>query len=187
MSICQKCGAQLPQDSAFCPVCGCSVDAQPNNINYQPQQPVQPAQPYQQPTYQQAPNQTYQQAPNQTYQQAPNQAYQQPQYQPYNQNQPYAQQPMGQYGPQSEIAKLASSAKTMGILSLIFGFISPLLGWIFGGVAMSKSKKVTENTMFQPDMDTLNKAKSAKTMAIIGIVVSFLNVIVSFAILYMNN
>ena len=66
MAICTKCGSQIEDTAAFCPVCGNAMNAQQNQ--------------YQQPTYQQP---TYQ-APQ--YQQ-PN--YQQPYYQqpyPYGQN-----------------------------------------------------------------------------------------------------
>ncbi|MCR4593787.1 MAG: zinc ribbon domain-containing protein [Clostridiales bacterium] len=69
MAICTKCGAQIDDNAAFCPVCGNQENAQ--QAQYQQPQYQQPQ--YQQPQYQQP-------------------QYQQPQYQ-YQQPYPYGQNP----------------------------------------------------------------------------------------------
>ena len=67
MAFCEKCGAQIPENSTFCAACGAPVAAQaqpaqtpeqpvaqPQAPEQQPQPPVYPQQPvYQQPVYQQ--------------------------------------------------------------------------------------------------------------------------------------
>lgn len=102
--FCKNCGSTIPDGSAVCPYCSAV------------QEPAAPQQPagYEQPQYQQAPQQPQ---------------YQQPQYQ-----QPY-QQPMYD-------AQAVSSAKTMGIIAIIGGIFIPLLGWILGGIGSSKAKNV---------------------------------------------
>lgn len=81
---------------------------------------------------------------------------------PVNPADPYAQQ----YQQPDPIADAnANSAKTLGIVAVVFGFIIPLVAWICGGIGLSKATKVLYTNPFH------QKAKSAKTFCIVGIII----------------
>ena len=115
--FCKNCGQELNDNASICPYCGTEVKK--NEQDGQPAQPqatqaqAQPQQPY---------GQTYQQ-PQQPY----GQTYQQPYGQPYQQ--PYAPQ---SYEPESN---------GIAIAGFICAFFIPLLGWIFGGIGLARSKR----------------------------------------------
>ncbi|MCF0230545.1 MAG: hypothetical protein HUJ76_12750, partial [Parasporobacterium sp.] len=108
--FCSKCGNQVPDGGAFCPVCGNKIAA--------PAQPqyTQPQQPYAQPQYVQ-----------------PQQPYAQPQ-------QPYAQPKYVQPAPQPKPVKPAPKAAEPINLTLDFGnmskakLISMIGAFVFGGI-----------------------------------------------------
>jgi len=173
--ICNNCGAQVADNSVFCPDCGAAFNVnmmQPAKMEQpmpmqQPAQPVrqQPAQPdFQQgPGFQQGPN--FQQAPNfqqgPAFQQAP---YQQPVYQNYQQPAFQEQQPRI---PSPEAQGIASSALTFGILSLVFTctFYLAFLGIVFGAIALAKAKAftVSEGLLY-------GKAKVGKGLGLGGLI-----------------
>ena len=124
--FCKNCGAQFPDNMPNCPNCGAVVVPE-----QQPQYPPQYGQPqYGQPQY--PPQYGQPQYPPQ---------YGQPQYPPQPQYaQPqygYPQQPAEMPGKGMAIASLS-----LGILSFFcFGYISGILGIIFGAIAKNKGYK----------------------------------------------
>ena len=136
MAICNNCGATVPDDTRFCPVCGAAVGEVPapapeeQQPQYQPAdfQQAPPQQPYQQPDFQQAPPQ-YQQFP-------PQQQYQQPyqgQYQQQYQQQPYQQQRFVPPGYEAE------DIEQNRVLSM-FCYIASILGVLLVLIAQPDSK-----------------------------------------------
>ena len=160
--FCRNCGNQLADGTQFCPYCGTEVGAASAPVYQQPeaQAPVyqQPAQEYTQPTegYQQS-QQSYQQ-PVQGYQQ-PAQGYRQPGYDPYNQG--YYQQP--QRADDNEI----KTTKTLGLVGLIVGLFIPLVGYICGGIGLSKVRKME---FFADPMQKEVLAKN-KTLCMLAIII----------------
>ena len=62
-----------------------------------------------------------------------------------------------------------SSARTMGIVSIITGILGiALVGWICGGIGLSKSKR----WLFTNDTALLADARKAKKLNVAGIIVS---------------
>ena len=62
-----------------------------------------------------------------------------------------------------------SSARTMGIISIITGILGvALIGWICGGIGLSKAKR----WLFTNDTVLLADARKAKKLNVVGIVVS---------------
>lgn len=62
-----------------------------------------------------------------------------------------------------------SSARTMGIISIITGILGvALIGWICGGIGLSKAKR----WLFTNDTVLLADARKAKKLNVAGIVVS---------------
>lgn len=62
-----------------------------------------------------------------------------------------------------------SSARTMGIVSIITGILGvALIGWICGGIGLSKAKR----WLFTNDTELLAQAGKAKKLNVAGIVVS---------------
>ncbi len=101
--LCNKCGMQNPEGSAFCVSCGAPLDAteqsqQNTDFAQQYQEPVQ--QPVQEPIQQQY-QQPYEQQYQQPVQQPVQQPYQQPVQQPYQQPVQQYQQPQSPYPQQS--------------------------------------------------------------------------------------
>ena len=179
MSFCSNCGTQLPENAPSCPNCGSVVYQYVNqNENTVPaeqpaqtaEQPVQPQQPPVQPNYQQPPVQ--------------------PTYQPYN-----PQQPQGFVPPQpTDVAVMQSvqynntkTAKTLGILAIVFAFISPLVSWILGGIGISKANGANNFAAAYGDAVIAQNAKSAKTLNIVGIVISLVMMVISIIIIAVAN
>ena len=150
MAVCPKCGANLPDGVNFCNVCGASMT--PPQPQYQQQQQQYGEQ--QQPVYQQPQQQYGEQQPQ----------YQQPQYQ---------QVPPQQYQQFVNPAqKDTSTAKTLGIIAIIFAFISPLVSWICGGIGISKANGAINVASQMGDMMTLQDAEQAKKLNKIGVIIS---------------
>ncbi|MBQ6381940.1 MAG: zinc ribbon domain-containing protein [Clostridia bacterium] len=136
---CPNC-ANIVQDGApFCPYCGAQ---QPANV--QQQNPNM----QQQPPYGQQPQQ--------------NPYGQQPQQNPYGQPQaPYGQQPA--YNTEAEV----NSARTLGIIALVVGIFVPLVGYICGGIGLSKVGKVKPYV----DPSRAEELNKAKVLCILGIAI----------------
>ena len=149
--ICQNCGSNVMDGTAVCPNCGMMI---PAPGGYMPQQP-----------------------------QAPygNNMGGYPQQNPYQQN-PYQQQPqygggMGGFDPAEKEIK---TAKTLGIVAICVGTLCiPLVGWICGGIGLSKASKA-------PDY-LADQAKTAKILNIIGIIGSSLNSLLGVIIMIASN
>ena len=196
--FCNKCGNQVPDNSAFCPVCGNNLAA--NSYGRQQNQQMYgqgaPGQQYQQGYGQGAPGQQYQQgygqgAPGQQYQQgygqgAPGQQYQQ-EYgqgapgqfagQQYQQN-PYGNMqrnnqgmPNGQFGQPAGKAPAAQNKNKMILLiSIIAGVI--LIGGCITWILVSKhnkDKKESEEIQVQA-AEYLEKSAKADDVTCAGTV-----------------
>ncbi len=136
--ICNNCGNNIEDKSQFCPYCGETVTAEPQQPTYAaPQQPTYTAP--QQPAYT-APQQPTYAAPQQPTYTAPQQSYGMP------------QQPYGM--PQPTTAGPAVPGKGLGIGSMVLGIVSlalfciwylaipcAIVGAALGGVAYSKAKQ----------------------------------------------
>lgn len=73
----------------------------------------------------------------------------------------------------------ANSAKTLGTVSIVFAFISPLISWICGGIGSGKAKKALAAV---PGHPVATKAKkNCKTGIILSIVIWLVAVIAMFA------
>lgn len=110
-----------------------------------------------------------QQQPNQQYSQPDQQGqyYQQSQYNQYNQyNQPY--QPMSKNW-MEEI----STSKTLGLIAIVISFFMPFLGWVFGGIGLSKANSVP----FIPHLEA--EKRKARKMNIWGIVIPFIEIAIA--------
>ncbi|MDO4853989.1 MAG: hypothetical protein Q4A43_00985 [Coriobacteriia bacterium] len=144
---------QVPAGQAQPGVAGAAVPQQP----YQQGAPA--GQPYQQPYQQGAPagNPYQQAAPNAAPTGAPMGA---PYQQPYQQN-PY--QPAAGM-PTAPVKSHSTSTLVLGILAIVFGFVSPLVAWILGGISLHFAKK--DRQFFGPDA-----CKAGRTCAIVGIVI----------------
>lgn len=211
MSFCTNCGGEIPEGYGFCPYCGTQNEIKPEPVadNYvqptesaafeqpQYQQPVSPAyQPYsqpaepapQQPQYQQPAQPTYQPYSQQPSQPAPQQPdpFANAPYQP-QQQQPGMPGMYAQPGEQQMYYQLADKAKSLGIVALIFSFIIPLVTWITGGKSLSKSGQAINYAQLTGDQQLADKAKSAKTLATIGLVISIINAIAGIVISVVNN
>lgn len=134
---CPKCENEVENTANFCPKCGNDItlekffgsDAENNtkpeeNVNHTPTKPVT------NPTNQKS--QEFQQPQNSAY--YPPQSYYPPQptTPPYPQYQPY-------YSPQPAPA---SEKNGMAIAGFVCSFFVPILGWVFGGIGLSKAKKL---------------------------------------------
>lgn len=81
----------------------------------------------------------------------------------------------------------AKSAKTMGILSVVFSFFIPLAAWIFGGIGISKAKAVADFATAFGDPTLGEQAKSARTLCIIGIVIGIVRWIIAVIMIFANS
>lgn len=168
--FCTNCGNQIAEGSAFCPYCGTSL------AQSQPQQPQAPVNPVAQ-----TPQQGAYTAPEQGA--FPGQPYaQQPTYQPYAGQAQYGapvydpNNPYG-YAPQQSVSdEEVKSTRTLGIVAIVVGIFIPLVGYICGGIGLSKVRKLDffANPM---QKEQLNKNK---VLCILGIVIpAIINVITS--------
>lgn len=172
--VCDECGTTYNDNSEFCPTCGA---AGPNAQQYNPKQNDNQRQVYES----NQPIDYQQQGYSQPYQQN---GYQQQGYaQPYQQNgyqqQGYAQPYQQGYNPQQDIVLLqkAKSAKTIGILSLVFGILGGWLAIFLGIDGIKKSGEVLAADPQNAD------AKSAKTMSTIGLILGVIVGIVISAVI----
>lgn len=139
MKQCQFCGNTLADNATFCNRCGRSL-----------------VQSYQQGYPQQ--NQQYRQYPTQNQYQTQNQYVQQPMQ--GQQMQQYQQMPMNQqYVPSDYVPQSAKTAKTLGVLSLLFFAVLAIPAIIYA----NKSKAETGGVLCK-------EAKDGKTMGILAII-----------------
>ena len=146
MIICPTCGAQLQDGTAVCPTCGAQLAA----YNAPPQ--PQPQQTYYQPQPQYAPPQ-YQQAPPQ---------------QQYGAPDPW----QVQYQTMDKMNDV-STAKTLGIVSIIGAFVFTIVCWICGGIGLSKANEIIAFAKQTGNLQLLAEAESAKKLNKAGLIISF--------------
>lgn len=170
---CNNCGANIPDGSAVCPYCAASTAPSVNS-----QSPYGESQ-YGQSQY----GQTQYQQPQYGQPQYGQPQYQQPQYGQPQYGQPQYQQYGFQqpYGAPIYNEKDISNSKTLGILSIIFGFFSPLIGWILGGIGMSKTKNVLAIAPGQPEAESANK------LCLAGVIVSTASFVLAVIMMLVNN
>ena len=151
---------------------------QPNPTGYQPYsqqaQPVQPQQayqPYQQNPIYQSPADNAPYMHNTGVNNQPVQPAQQFNY----------QQPFGAQQNSQEYYQTVAKAKRNGIVAIIFAFLIPLVSWICGGTGISKAGNVISFAESVGDTELLGQAKKARTLCIIGIVISIVMAILAFA------
>ena len=187
--ICSKCGNTIDEGSLFCGYCGTPVEKKDafepygqstfdNAEQPQEQQPVQPQaeQPVEPPVQQPVTPPVPPVQPQ--YQQQGYVPPVQPQFQAY-------QQP---FNNNFQIQQEISSARTLGILSIILGIlVSSIAGWICGGIGSSKANK----HLFAPDIMTRTSAQDAKKLNKIGLILTsvlfvlrLIFIIVYFAIIF---
>jgi hypothetical protein len=171
--LCPKCGASLPEGTAFCYSCGeRQPESQPKENNAENQQ-----------------NQ-YQQTNQQTDQQY---NYQQYQYQQHQQSQQQYQQNY-QFSPFDNGAIIFSFKRMVDsvfVLSLIsLAFAGGLIGLICGIIALRRIPKIISPQIYGNswEMQELENGKSrlktSKILAIIGVVLSVILLIVEFIYFY---
>ena len=69
------------------------------------------------------------------------------------------------YNPQvTQFNSNVSSAKTLGIISIVLGIIIPIVGWICGGIGLSKSNSLVA---LNPASEEANNAKKLNTIGLI--------------------
>ena len=181
--FCTNCGNQVADGSAFCPYCGTSFAQTQQQPQQQPQAPVTPVV--------QAPQQGSYTAPEQVA--YPGQSYgQQPTYQPYGGQPQYGTpgyDPNNPYGyaapPQQGVSEAEiKSTRTLGIVALVVGFFIPLVGYICGGIGLSKVRKLS----FFADPMQKQQLDKNKVLCILGIVIpAVMNVIASIAYIASNS
>ena len=177
MAFCSNCGSALPDNAASCPNCGSVVyqyvgSAENSAPVGQTQQPPQP----EQPVYTQPVQPNYQQPPVQ------------PTYQPYNQAQPQGFVPPMPNVPvmHAEQYKNSKNAKTLGILSIVFALLSPLISWILGGIGLSKANNALNFSLSLGDPALEAEAKNAKTLCTVGIILACVMFAVGLVIVFAN-
>lgn len=168
MAYCTSCGAQLPEGAANCPICGSVIYEHVNQTNTPPQpQYTQPQGEYYQPpqegNYYQPPYDTQQQNPYT----APQQQY------GYNQVQ------------NAQEAKNVSTAKTLGIIAIVFAFIRPLVSWICGGIGISKANSAIAFAQQIGNAQMVSEAENAKKFNKIGIILSIVLYVILIILIIM--
>ena len=143
MKICPNCKAQNDDVTNVCRYCGAALPVAPPP--YQPQQ--QPYQPYQQA-----------------------QTYQQPQPQPqYTQ---YAGGYQNAYDPRSvNLRDDISTARTLGIVSIVFLFIFTLVTLICSIIGINKANEAIQQAEALGDQMLINEAKDAKKLNKIALII----------------
>lgn len=166
MVYCNICGTAVPENATNCPVCGSYMNTQaaaPPQPQAQPQPQANPYSAPPQPTPQVNP---YSQQPGQYSNQNP-----------YSPSGTYVVQPVTPVQPMpggpvpTDPNKMASDAKTLGIVALVAAFFLPLAAWICGGIGMSKANQCILMAQAGADPYLLNTAESAKKLCLAGIIV----------------
>ena len=161
MAFCTNCGTAVPENAPSCPACGAVLFQHMN----QPVPPQAAPAPEQANPYAQQAN-TYAPPQENPYAQ---QAYQQPYYGAQQQN-PYAP-PM--YAPErNSHANAVSTARTLGIVAIIFMFFNSLVSIILGAIGLSKANAAIAYAQQVNDMALLTEANSAKRLNNIPLVIS---------------
>lgn len=92
----------------------------------------------------------------------------------------YAQYYQPVYRPKSAEQEL-STARTLGIVAIVAGIFIPLVGWICGGIGISKANKI-----IAPEFPYT--IESAKRLNSIGLIIStcmfFVNIVVIMSLLF---
>jgi hypothetical protein len=90
--------------------------------------------------------------------------------------------------PPPDLAKKAGNMQLMGILSIVFGICCPLISLILGGIVLAQAGGVQSNLQqFGAPPDLLGKVSTGKICAIIGLVLSVINIVVGVAIRVSNS
>lgn len=158
MMICNKCGKEIAEGAKFCPYCGETVEQQPQA---QPQPEVQP--------------------------QPQPQAQAQPQAQPMANVQPQAQAVPNTFAPPVMPMPGApedkiKTTRTLGLVALIVGIFIPLVGFICGGIGISKISTL-KHSATPEQTERLNKNKKLCLAGIIvPIVIMVIEIIVSIVV-----
>ena len=137
---CPKCGNEIENTANFCPKCGKELTVEQffgndNEPNIKPKEPVN-----QSTSTEPTPN-SVNQNPTQ-FQQPQNPPYypSQPYYPPQPTPPPYQQQQL--YYPAQTTPTTPPKKNGMAIAGFVCSFFIPLLGWIFGGIGLSRSQKL---------------------------------------------
>ena len=156
MAFCPNCGSPVEEGAAACPVCGMSLyngaNQTPAYNNYQPSDTV-PAGPYYSPQSQQVPP-------------------------TYNYQQMYYQQANPVY---QELRNKVSSARTLGILCIVFAFLNTLVSIILGCIGISKANAAIQSARMYNDPSLLSEAVQAKKYSKIGLIIT--GVMIGFFVL----
>ncbi|MGN0467478.1 MAG: hypothetical protein ACI4GY_01990 [Acutalibacteraceae bacterium] len=158
--ICRRCSKEFDDRLNYCPYCGEPAAYTANNNAYNSQAQNQ---------YTQNSN------PQQQY-------YSQAYSQPSQYREPFAQSPQPPYqngynqSPMYDPAMVNAqndlhTAKILGIIAIVVGiFISPLAGWICGGIAISKANKYLNYYGHNTPLSA--EASKAKKLGIAGVIVA---------------
>lgn len=179
---CKNCAREIQDGINCCPFCGAPVEpAAPTQAQQQYNQSAD-NQPYQSNAYGQQSQYSAPFEPNPGYGQGGanyQQGYGYSQNGTYN-NAPYQYGQPGN-GQERIAAQNVDTSRTLGILSIILGIIlTPLAGWICGGIGLSKANKYL-NTFGFGAPESAN-AQSAKKLNKIGIIISTVLCVLSIII-----
>jgi uncharacterized membrane protein HdeD (DUF308 family) len=97
---------------------------------------------------------------------------------------PYAPGQGGMMGgaPPQDVEKKAGNMQLMGILSIVFGICCPLIGLILSIMVMTQAGGATAAAQQYGAQHLVSKIATGKTCAIIGLVISIINMIAGVAI-----
>ncbi|MBQ9228097.1 MAG: hypothetical protein IJ168_04615 [Eubacterium sp.] len=176
MAFCNICGSNVPDGAATCPICGSVMasqsprpEAAPNGAP-QPTPTAAPVNPYSQPSGQYGNQNPY--SPQGTYTQ------------PTGYAQPVQPTPVA--SPYQDV----STAKTLGIVSIVMIFVFLPACWICGGIGLSKANAAITLAQSYGDMMLLQQAQEAKKLnkigLIIGLVLTGISILSAVLVLIMS-
>jgi hypothetical protein len=87
-----------------------------------------------------------------------------------------------------DLAKKAGNMQLMGILSIVIGLCCcPLIGIVLGGIVLAQAGGVASSlAQYGSPPDLMGKVNTGKICAIVGLVISILNMIAGVAIQLMG-
>lgn len=148
MAFCTNCGNAVPDGAASCPVCGAALyNANAGAPSYEATAAQQtPVGGYYSPQYQQTPPAD-----------------------PYSYQQPYYQQAApANLAQKNEV----STAKTLGVLCIVFAFLNTLVSIILGCIGISKAGTAIQNARMYNDQFLIAEAEQAKRYNKIGLIIN---------------